>query len=133
MTIASRNQDMTEATLLIQLMELEHQVWRALQTADMAADEALLSEDFIGVYPSGFADRAEHSGQLTSGPSVSEYDLTNARLLKISPTAAVLSYRAIYSGWGQKDRREMFVSSIWQKRDGIWRNIFSQDTPVNTG
>jgi hypothetical protein len=40
------------------LLALETKVWEALQRGDAEQDRALLSADFIGVYPSGFADRA---------------------------------------------------------------------------
>ncbi len=56
-----------------ELIELETGVWLALQRGDAEADRKLLSEDFLGVYPTGFADRADHVGQLADGPTVTEF------------------------------------------------------------
>jgi hypothetical protein len=44
------------------LVELETMVWDALQRGDADADSRLLSDDFLGVYSSGFAGRSDHAG-----------------------------------------------------------------------
>ena len=75
-------------------IELERLVWDALTVGDAAADEALLTADFVGVYPTGFADRADHVGQLVGGPTVDSYVINEARLVRISSTAVLLCYRA---------------------------------------
>src|SRR3954453_10291357 len=51
-------------------LELETRVWQALTEGDASADASLLSEDFLGVYPTGFAGRDDHTGALTGGPTV---------------------------------------------------------------
>src|SRR5690606_35782052 len=48
---------------------LESRVWDALARGDADADRELLAEDFVGVYPTGFATRAEHVGELADGPT----------------------------------------------------------------
>jgi hypothetical protein len=112
------------------LLELEHAVWRALVEGDPDADARLLSEDFLGVYPTGFAGRSVHVGQLASGPTVAEYELHDAQLVMIADDAALLVYRAVYRRPDRADREAMYVSSLWRRRDGAWLNTFSQDTPV---
>jgi hypothetical protein len=113
-------------------VELERQVWEALRTGDPAADARLLAADFLGVYETGFADRAGHAAQLGDGPLVHDYLIDRERLLPLGTDAALLAYRARFQRHGD-DRRApahtMFVSSIWQRRDGAWVNVFSQDTP----
>ncbi len=54
-------------------LELEAKVWDALRRGDAEADLRLLADDFLGVYPTGFADRWAHAGQLA-----------NVRLCRIS-------------------------------------------------
>lgn len=114
-----------------ELMELETRVWQALQRGDSEADMASLSEDFLGVYPSGFANRADHVGQLSGGPTVNHFALLEPRLVSLSDTHALLAYRAEFRRPGaDRDLEVMFVSSLWARRDGAWVNIFSQDTPA---
>ena len=115
------------------LLRLETAVWEALAHGDGAADGRLLSDDFLGVYETGFADRAEHVRQLRDGPTVTTYALREARMLELSESAVMLAYRAEYARpgpTGVPEHAAMFVSSLWCRRGGRWVNVFSQDTPV---
>jgi hypothetical protein len=115
-------------------IRLETEVWRALADGDAAADARMLSHDFLGVYPTGFADRTSHMEQLLDGPTVVSFELHDARLLTVSESAVILSYRAEFErppSTGASDVKRMYVSSLWCCRDGAWVNAFSQDTPVD--
>jgi hypothetical protein len=115
-----------------QVLELETAVWNALVDGDSKADARLLAADFVGVYPTGFADRSDHVGQIDAGRSVSSFELSEARFLEVSASAVLLSYRAEYRRAGEtaSDAELMYVSSLWCQRDGQWVNVFSQDTPA---
>jgi len=110
-------------------LALESTVWQALVDGDPAADAAALSDDFLGVYPSGFAGRTAHAAQLEDGPTVVSYALSQARLLALSPSMVMLAYRADYARPGAEPAA-MYISSLWCERDGTWVNVFSQDTPI---
>lgn len=111
-------------------VDLESRVWDALARGDAAADRELLSSDFVGVYPTGFADRADHVGEVSDGPSVASYAIEDARLIEVSADAVMLCYRAEYQRPGREQGETMFISSLWVQRDGRWWNTFSQDTPA---
>lgn len=106
---------------------LERQVWEALRKGDGAADAALLAETFLGVYDSGFASKAEHVGQLSDGPVVSQFELETPRLVRLGPSVALLAYRARWRD-GNGNPRRAYISSVWEHGREGWRNIFSQDT-----
>jgi len=116
------------------LIELETRVWDALRRGDAGDDTRLLSSDFVGVYPSGFADRSDHAGQLENGPTIAEFELRDARMVEVSDDEALLCYRAdfgrLVAGVPQATQ-SMYVSSLWSRRSGEWVNIFSQDTPAD--
>ena len=116
------------------LLHLETEVWEALVSGDAAADEALLAEDFLGVYPSGFADRSEHVGQLANGPTVAEFELSQARAFVVSPGNVMLAYRADFTQRGtdgmEGQRAAMYISSLWSRRDRQWLNTFSHDCEI---
>lgn len=112
------------------LLALETQVWEALVTGDGDADGALLSEDFIGVYPDGFAGKDAHTGQLDGGATVADYRLSDAQLRATGADNGLLVYRADYLRAGKSDWEVMLVSSLWERRNGSWVNSFSQDTPL---
>ncbi len=114
---------------------LETEVWQALADGDTAADARLLTSDFLGVYPTGFATREDHVAQLGDGPTIGSYELTEARLFAASDDAVLLTYRASYSrpqSFGGSVPESMYVSSLWCLRNGEWLNVFSQDTPAAT-
>jgi len=75
-------------------VELETQVWEALRHGDAEVDRRLLADDFLGVYPTGFAGRSDHVAELDDGPTVAEYELHDARILTVSADDVLLAYRA---------------------------------------
>ena len=116
-----------------QFLELEIQIWDALQSGDSEKDARMLSDDFLGVYDSGISDKNGHTGQLDNGPTVSGYVLSEARIMVLSEGLVLLSYLAqmtrVESACVGKTEK-MYVSSIWRCINGKWINIFSQDTPT---
>jgi hypothetical protein len=116
---------------LAALLDLETAVWQALVDGDAGADGRLLADDFVGLYPTGFAGRGDHIAQLVAGPTVRTFELSQARMLAVSETAMLLLYLAVYERTVEGTREEsMYVSSLWCRRDGAWLNVFSQDTPA---
>jgi hypothetical protein len=116
---------------LEQLVDLETAVWQALVDGDPDADARLLTDDFLGVYPTGFAGRDDHIGQLANGPTVRAFEITDPRMTVVAEDAALLAYRATYRRAGRdREPESMFVSSLWCRRGAVWRNVFSQDTPA---
>lgn len=108
----------------------ELKVWEALVSGDPDADGAMLTEDFLGVYTSGQSDRSGHMAELHNGPTMSEYRLSEAQLKWLGKKRVLLSYRADYRKPGRDQWEAMYISSIWEYRDGAWLNSFSQDTPA---
>ena len=118
----------SDADLLHALTTCERQVWEALVRGDQSADAALLCDSFLGVYADGFANKADHTGQLQQGPTVQTYQLDQMQARPLGLEHALLSYRATVLRVGRDTSDVMFVSSIWQRHGPDWRNIFSQDT-----
>jgi hypothetical protein len=112
---------------------LESQVWDALARGDATADHVLLSDDFIGVYPTGFADRSDHVGQLDQGSTVADYDIEveTATVRMLTQEHALLSYEARFRRHAGDGGERVYVSSLWSRRGGRWVNVFSQDTPAS--
>ena len=116
-----------------ELVALESKVWDALRTGDASADLESRAEAFLGVYPSGFADRSDHADQLADGPTIAEFEIVCPHVVVLSGNDVLFAYRANFRRPGPASPREsMFVSSVWSQRAGHWVNVFSQDTPVET-
>lgn len=121
---------------LDEILACERAVWEALVQGDAAADAAALSEDFVGLYPTGFSDRDDHVGQLSGGATVARYRLSETRLVVAGPVFALLAYRADYRRPDGAKGEVMYVSSLWRRAaeaPGGWVNLFSQDTPAQDG
>ncbi len=119
------------APTLDEMLDLEKQVWAALVDGNAEADRALLSPDFLGVYPSGFANRDDHVGQFADAPTMARFELSEAKLMVLTPDIVLLSYRADYQRPGAADWEAMLISSLWERRNEVWVNSFSQDTPLD--
>lgn len=111
-----------------QFLNLEKIVWQALVTGDADADARMLEDGFLGVYDTGFSDKAGHVGQLANGATVVRYDLMEARLLVLGAGLVLLAYKAEFTRIGAERAESMYVSSVWREGALGWRNIFSQDT-----
>lgn len=120
----------TDRDRLAFFVELERAVWDALVRGDPTADRAALAPNFVGVYPSGFADADDHVGQLADGPTVADYVIADARILDVADGHAMLTYLATYRRRDAEHPEQMYVSSLWSEVESGWRNVFSQDTPV---
>lgn len=118
------------APALDDILLLEKQVWKALVDGNASADRALLSADFLGVYPTGFANRDDHVSQFADAPTMARYELSHAKLRVLTPDMVLLSYRADYQRTGHEVKEAMLISSLWERRNGVWVNSFSQDTPL---
>ena len=114
-----------------QFLELESEVWTALATGDAEADTRLLADEFLGVYGSGFSGKADHAKQLKNGPTVASFDLSQGRIQVLAEDVVLLSYCAEWTPLNSVGEGEIvreFITSIWRRFGGVWRNIFSQDT-----
>ncbi len=120
----------TNAPSLNDILALEKRVWSALVEGDAQADRALLSSDFLGVYPTGFANRDDHVGQFADAPTMARFELSEEKLRVLTPDIVLLSYRADYQRPGASEWEAMLISSLWERRNDKWLNSFSQDTPL---
>ena len=116
--------------LAAEIEACERAVWQALVAGDAAADAAALAADFLGLYPDGFAGRADHAGQLAQGPTVVRFALSGVQVRALGPDHALIAYRADYTRKGRDAVEAMYVSSIWRRAGAGWKNVFSQDTPA---
>ncbi|MDX8350103.1 nuclear transport factor 2 family protein [Cognatiyoonia sp. IB215446] len=122
--------DTKQNKLLLELKASETDVWQALVRGDVLADEKALHTDFLGVYPDGFATKADHVQQLDDGPTVKTFVLSDCRAVPLGQDFAIFSYKVAFQRTGACVTEEMFVSSVWQRSGSGWINIFSQDTPA---
>lgn len=120
---------LAEPSLEQTIIAREREVWQALQDGDGAADARLLADDFIGLYETGFATKAEHVKWVGEG-RVASYTMEEIRLVRLHSEAVLLLYKADFEGCqkGEDYRKTQYISSLWVWRANQWLNVFSQDT-----
>ena len=116
--------------LLAELEVCETRIWEALVLGDKLADSEALHTNFLGVYSDGFAVKADHVRQLEDGPTIENFELSDCRVLPLGHDFVVFSYRADFLRKTKIAIEAMYVSSIWQRSEDGWTNVFSQDTPA---
>ena len=134
--LAIRGQQSTSFKSRSFFIEKEKEVWEAIKNKDKSADSRLLADDFVGLYDTGFATKSDHVNQMDDEYSIEKYNLQDAKVLRLSPTMALLLYKATCKGsgaWEQFCSRPGYVSSLWVEREGHWLNLFSQDTRAASG
>lgn len=113
-----------------ELLAAETAVWEALRAGDQAADHALLAEDFLGVYPTGFVTREDHVAELDDGPTVAAFTILETRTMVTGEDSALIAYRVRFRAPEGAEPITWMVSSLWRRTaDGSLVNVFSQDTP----
>jgi hypothetical protein len=108
---------------------LETAMWTSLVEGDGSAADRLLSSDYLGVYTTGFSDRADYIAALANGPIAASFEISKSRIFVVSDTAVMYSYRAHFKSRQDGPTEVMYISSLWCNRSDGWVNVFSQDTP----
>jgi RNA polymerase sigma factor (sigma-70 family) len=121
-----------KADLLETLTALEKQSWEALKRQDAAALEKLVTPDCAAILSDGSRTTAAELIKGLKDFRVQEYAMDDAKLVPLSPDAAVLVYRvkSEIATLGERKRETLQVSSTWVKKDGKWLNAFYQETPI---
>jgi len=122
----------TTATALVvdELVELSHELVRAVQTHDRARLEGLLADEFT---LDGAAGQLDRGGLLAAAEG--SYEIEDFSYEEIDPdvygsTAVVVSrYRQEASFEGRDVSLRLRVTDVWVRRDGRWQIVRRHATP----
>ncbi|GAA4897717.1 nuclear transport factor 2 family protein [Streptomonospora salina] len=119
-------------SLKAELLELEHRGWRSL--CDGTGSDfygSLMTEDGVMVLAHGEVfDRAAVVASLSGAPTWDGYEITGERVAGLGPDTAALVYRARAHRGGADAVFTALMSSVYTRRDGAWRLVLYQQTPV---
>ena len=116
-----------------QLIQLETQSWVAWKAQDAAFFEDFLADDHVELGPNGALGKADvvrfirgHACQVAS------YEIGQPTVTLVSPTSAVLVYRARQDTrcGGQAVPSPTWATSLYALRDGKWRNVLYEQIPA---
>jgi hypothetical protein len=108
----------------------EKEVWEALKNKDKPAATRLVADDFVEMYDYGFFTKSQWVKQIDEQYTIGDYTIEDVKLLRASPTAALLLYKSTCKGtgeWADFCSRSRYISDLWVERDGQWLALFGQD------
>lgn len=121
------------ASLKEELVKLEMQSWEAWKNHNGKFFERFLSSDHVEVGFGGLTSKASVMAGVASGAcQVEGYTLKHFELRMLGENVALLNYYETQetSCQGKTVPSPCWVSSLYMKRGGRWRNVFFQQTPI---
>lgn len=114
-----------------ELLDLEHRGWASLCDGSGADFYGrILTADGVMVLAHGqIFDRQAVIDSLNDAPTWTTYDIGDERLIRLGDDQGILTY----TGRGYRGDEPTFValmSSVYVRRDGVWRLALYQQTPV---
>ena len=115
-----------------EILRLERLQWEATKNKDRTAIAAILAKDYFDFGSDGRIDRDAviHSGWTTDEESLSEFVIEDPQVKLLDDHTALITYRGTYRGTdhGKPDVGTAFYSDLYQKQNGKWLSVFTQDS-----
>ena len=110
------------------LTAMERQFW----LADAAYYVQNVGDDALMVLPepAGVMRKDQAVRSIAASQRWSEVEFENTALLRLGERNAILHYRAVARRPGQEARYAALASSVYSSRDGEWKLVFHQQTPI---
>jgi uncharacterized protein (TIGR02246 family) len=107
--------------------------WEALKTKDKKAYAQLLADDYEGVEVDGRGERTKiQSVNELADENVYNYTLWGFKVIPLNPNAALVIYESTmqFPPKAQIRFSRVYISELWMKRDGQWKEVHYQETRV---
>jgi uncharacterized protein (TIGR02246 family) len=107
--------------------------WQALKNKDKKAYADLLADDYQGVEIDGKGERTKKEALTElAAANTFNYTLWGFKVVPIAPDAALVIYESTmqYPPGAQVRLTRVYISELWVKRDGQWKELHYQETHV---
>lgn len=117
-----------------QLIDIERKLWTndAVFSKNNLIEESLLVFSETGVITRGVAVDAILT-ENAEGRRWAEVQFDEVRSLRLADDVALLTYRVAARWEHEESKRSELASSVYIKRDGVWKLAFHQQTPIQGG
>jgi Domain of unknown function (DUF4440) len=107
--------------------------WEAIKNKDRKAYAELLDDEYQGVEVDGKGERTKTQmlNELAE-ENIFRYTLWGFRVIPIGPDAALVTYESTmqFPPSAQMRLARIYISELWVKRAGEWKELHSQETHV---
>jgi len=114
-----------------ELLALKAGAIRATAEADAAFYKNYLTDDAIGVTPMGVFNKSEILKAMAGGQAFKSSKIENSHAKVLAADTGLVTYEATFERPGSEPSL-LFVSTLYQRRNGEWKGIFYQQTPLPT-
>jgi hypothetical protein len=107
--------------------------WEAIKTKDKKAYDDLLADDYQGVEVDNKGERTKiQAVNELEQTNVSNYTLFGFKLIPAGPDAALVIYEVTmqFPLKAQVRYSRVYISELWMKRAGQWKEVHYQETHV---
>ena len=110
------------------VVELEKAFWHA--AADLDFYRAHMADDAVMVFPAPFGvlDAAQVMDAVAGSTPWTRVEMTETKVTEIGETA-IVAYRA-YAEKEDGESYSTYAASVYVRRDGQWKLVFHQQTPI---
>lgn len=115
-----------------ELVALETQSWVAWKAHDAKFFDRFLSADHVEMQGAGPVGKQPVLEGVAAGCEVKSYALGPMTFTRFSPDTALITYRAEQDTvcGGQKVLSPVWATSLFVRRDGVWRNALYIHSPA---
>jgi hypothetical protein len=107
--------------------------WQAIKNKDKKAYAELLADDYQGVEVDGKGERTKSQAlnELGAG-NIFNYTLWGFKVIPLAPDSALVIYESTmqFTPTSAVRYSRIYISEIWVKRDGQWKELHYQETHV---
>jgi hypothetical protein len=113
------------------LVTLETEGWEALSQGT-GADfyQRALPDDAVTVFPFGVLTRQQSIEAMRAAPPWATFRIEEPRVVRLTDDSAILTYCATAQRTGQEPY-SAYTTTVFVRRDGAWRPVFHQQSPVS--
>ena len=129
--LASALASAQDSALQQEVIGHERQELDALKNADYKAFSDLIADDAVFLDPHGHAGKKEVVEHVKNFKLL-DYTMSDVHFVHLSDHSGLVTYKLSQhaSAAGHEFTTTVFASAIWEKRNGKWATLFSQETPA---
>ena len=115
-----------------EIIGLERAQWETFKKKDKATLAAMLADDYLDFGSDGRWDKAKslRDGYMAADPTLLDFAWEDLQFKLLNANMALLTYRGKYreKNKGKENTGEAYYSSLYQRQNGKWLTVFTQDS-----
>lgn len=115
------------------LLAREKGLVEAIKQKDQSTLQAMLADEAYSVTVGGGRQTGSQTIDNLKAMTIDSYSISDVKTVKVSDRVGILTYKYTWSGSFKGTpvpKMSVFATSTWALRNGKWRSIFYQETPI---